>query len=191
MWIVAMGVSTGGPKLLNEVIPKLDTASSICYLIACHMPLGHTKELAARLNTMTALSVKEGVNGEYLEGGTVYLAPGGYHLQIVGDKRPQIQLNSQVVGERYKPSIDLMFLSLAKVNACYHKVIAVIMTGIGCDGLKGVTELKKKRPCFVIAQDKSSSTVFGMPKAIISAGLADYIVSGKDIAQKIKEIVGG
>lgn len=190
MWIVAIGVSTGGPKLLNEVISKLDVKTSVCYLIACHMPLGHTKELATRLNAMTKLCVKEGVDGEYLKEGTVYLAPGGYHLQIVGDKRLQIQLEYKMLGERYKPSIDLMFLSLARVKSC-HKIIAVIMTGIGCDGLRGATELKKITSCFIIAQDKASSTVFGMPKAIIDAGLADYIVSGKDIAKKIKEIVGG
>lgn len=190
MWIVAMGVSTGGPKLLNEVISKLEVKNSVCYLIACHMPLGYTRELATRLNTMTKLCVKEGVDGEYLKEGIIYLAPGGYHLQIIGDKKPQIQLEHKMLGERYKPSIDLMFLSLVRLKR-YHKIIAIVMTGIGCDGLKGATQLKKITSCYIIAQDKASSTVFGMPKAIIDAGLADYVVSGKDIAQKIKEIVGG
>lgn len=190
MWIVAMGVSTGGPKLLNEVVAKLDAKAPVCYLIACHMPLGYTKELAMRLNALTTLCVKEAVDGEYLREKTVYLAPGGYHLQIKGEKRPQIRLDSQMLGERYKPSVDLMFLSLTKLKT-YHKIIAVVMTGIGCDGLKGAKELKKSPACIIIAQDKQSSTVYGMPKAIIEANLADYVVSGKDIAKKIKEIVGG
>ena len=90
----------------------------------------------------------------------------------------------------HKPSVNMMMLSIAALKNCTKKMIAVIMTGMGSDGLEGVTELKRQYPCTVIAQDQLSSTVYGMPKAIINAGLADHIVAGDNISQKIKEIAG-
>ena len=90
----------------------------------------------------------------------------------------------------HKPSVNMLMLSIAELKKCTKKMIAVIMTGMGSDGLEGVTELKRQHECMVIAQDQASSTVFGMPKAIINAGLADYVVAGESISQKIKEIAG-
>lgn len=189
-WLVAMGISTGGPKLLSEVIKNFDPNLSAAYVIVQHMPSGFTKNLAERLNTLTELTVKEAEDGEYLKKGYVYIAPGGYQLKVINSKKPQVQLTDEMPYKGHKPSVNLMMLSIAELNKCSKKMMAVIMTGMGSDGLEGVTALKEKYACKVIAQDQPSSTVFGMPKAIINAGLADYVVAGESIAKKIKEIAG-
>lgn len=189
-YIIAMGISTGGPKLLSQLIKTLDEEIPATYIIVQHMPIGFTKNLAERLNTLTKLTVKEAEAGETLRRGVVYIAPGGYQLKVINGLRPQIELTDELPYKGHKPSVNVMLLSLARLQKYMGKMIAVIMTGMGCDGLEGITELKKVYPCQVIAQDQSSSTVFGMPKAIINAGLADFIVSGESISQKIKEIAG-
>ncbi len=189
-YIVAMGISTGGPKLLSQVIKSLDENLSATYVIVQHMPAGFTKNLAERLNTLTQLTVKEAEEGESLKKGFVYIAPGGYQLKIVNGLAPKIQLTDELPYKGHRPSVNVMLLSLSCLSKCTKKMIAVIMTGMGCDGLEGVEALKKSYNCKVIAQDQASSTVFGMPKAIINAGLAEYVVAGESIAQKIEEIVG-
>ena len=189
-YIIAMGISTGGPKLLSQLIQSLDQEIPATYIIVQHMPIGFTKNLAERLNTLTELTVKEAEPGEYLRRGVVYIAPGGYQLRIINGLKPQIEISDELPYKGHKPSVNVMMLSLAKMQKYTRKMMAVIMTGMGCDGLEGVTELKKAYECKVIAQDQYSSTVFGMPKAIINAGLADFIVAGDSIAQKIKEIAG-
>lgn len=189
-YIVAMGISTGGPKLLSQIIKSLDENLSATYVIVQHMPVGFTKNLAERLNSLTKLTVKEAEEGEYLRRGFVYIAPGGFQLKVVNGAKPQIQLTDELPYKGHKPSVNMMLLSLLEMKNDSKKILAVIMTGMGSDGLEGVMSLKKACNCKVIAQDQASSTVFGMPKAIINAGLADYIVSGECISQKIKEIVG-
>lgn len=189
-YIVAMGISTGGPKLLSQIIKSLDENLSATYVIVQHMPVGFTKNLAERLNSLTKLTVKEAEEGEYLRRGFVYIAPGGFQLKVVNGAKPQIQLTDELPYKGHKPSVNMMLLSLLEMKNDSKKILAVIMTGMGSDGLEGVMSLKKVCNCKVIAQDQASSTVFGMPKAIINAGLADYIVSGECISQKIKEIVG-
>lgn len=189
-YIIAMGISTGGPKLLSQLIKTLDEEIPATYIIVQHMPIGFTKNLAERLNTLTKLTVKEAEAGEILRRGVVYIAPGGYQIKVINGVRPQIELTDELPYKGHKPSVNVLLLSLAHLQKYTRKIMAVIMTGMGCDGLEGVTELKKVCSCQVIAQNQSSSTVFGMPKAIINAGLADFIVSGESISQKIKEIAG-
>lgn len=189
-YIIAMGISTGGPKLLSQIIKSLDEDLSATYIIVQHMPVGFTKSLAERLNSLTRLTVKEAEEGECLKRGVVYIAPGGYQLRVINGIKPQIKLTDELPYKGHKPSVNVMLLSLSSIENRTKKIVAVIMTGMGCDGLEGVTALKKTHFCEVIAQDQPSSTVYGMPKAIINAGLADYIVSGENISQKIKEIVG-
>ncbi len=189
-YIVAMGISTGGPKLLNQIIPTLDENLSATYIIVQHMPEGFTKNLAMRLNTLSKVEVKEAEDQEILKRGTVYIAPGGKQLRIMNGLKPQIQLTDDLPYKGHKPSVNVMLNSLAELSKCSKKMIAVIMTGMGSDGLEGVTELKKSSECTVIAQDQASSTVYGMPKAIVNAGLADYIISADEITQIIKRIVG-
>ncbi|WP_410496710.1 CheB methylesterase domain-containing protein [Cellulosilyticum sp. ST5] len=189
-YIIAMGISTGGPKLLSQIIPTLEQNLSATYLIVQHMPQGFTKNLAARLNSLSALEVKEAEHEEVLKRGTVYIAPGGKQLKIINGLRPQINITDDLPYKGHKPSVNIMMSSLAGLKSCSKKMIAVIMTGMGSDGLEGVSDLKRTYPCEVIAQDQASSTVYGMPKAIANAGLADYIASAENITQIIKRIVG-
>lgn len=189
-YIVAMGVSTGGPKLLSDIIPAIESNLSATYLIVQHMPEGFTKNLAARLNSLSGLEVKEAEDGELLKRGTVYIAPGGKQLKIINGLRPQIQITDDLPYKGHKPSVNMMLNTLAELKNCNKKIIAVIMTGMGTDGLEGVSNLKRAHSCQVIAQDQESSTIYGMPKAIVNAGLADYIVAADNITKIIKRIVG-
>lgn len=189
-YIVAMGISTGGPKLLSELIQKLDENLSATYIIVQHMPPGFTKTLAERLNTMTKLTVKEAVQGDVLKRGEVYIAPGGKQLKVSGTANPHIIITDEEPYKGHKPSVNVMMNALAQQRGCHKKYIAVIMTGMGSDGLEGVMNLKKSQKCTVIAQDEASCIVYGMPKAIINAGLADYICPSHEITKMIKKIAG-
>lgn len=189
-YIIAIGISTGGPKLLNYLLANLQEDLSATYIIVQHMPAGFTKALANRLNTISKLHVKEAEEGEKLRRGVVYIAPGGMHLKIINGLTPQIMITDEVLYRGAKPSVNMMMDSLATLNLNNKKIIAIIMTGMGSDGLEGVKRLKATYGCKVIAQDESTSTVYGMPKAIINAGLADYIVQADQIIPTIKKIVG-
>lgn len=189
-YIVAMGISTGGPKLLSQIVQSLDEDISATYIIVQHMPPGFTKTLAERLNTMTKLTVKEAVNNEMLKKGVVYIAPGGKQLKINNADNPYIVITDEQPYKGHRPSVNVMMNALAKLKGCHKKYIAIIMTGMGSDGLEGIMNLKKNKTCTVIAQDESTCTVYGMPKAIINAGLADYICQGHEITKMIKKIAG-
>ncbi|MDF2612669.1 MAG: CheB methylesterase [Clostridia bacterium] len=188
-YIIAMGISTGGPKLLNQLLTHLEAELPATYVIVQHMPPGFTKPLADRLNTISKLHVKEAENGEKLKKGVVYVAPGGKQLQVTSKSCPQITLTDDEPYKGHRPSVNVLFNSLAALSL-NKRTIAVIMTGMGSDGLEGVTNLKRTQKCTVIAQNQESSTVYGMPKAVINAGLQDYIASADEIHQIIKKIVG-
>ncbi|WP_069997473.1 CheB methylesterase domain-containing protein [Cellulosilyticum sp. I15G10I2] len=190
-YIIAMGISTGGPKLLNQLLPKLEAELSAAYVIVQHMPPGFTKPLADRLNNVSSLQVKEAENGETLKRGVVYIAPGGKQFQITKQAAPQVLLTDEEPYKGHRPSVNVMLNSLAKLDLDKKRIIVIIMTGMGTDGLEGVTNLKEATNCIVVAQDKDSSTVYGMPKAVASAGLADYVVPAEEINQIIKKIAGG
>lgn len=189
-YIVAMGISTGGPKLLSEIIQTLDKSLSATYIIVQHMPPGFTKTLAERLNTMTELTVKEAEDGNVLKRGEVYIAPGGKQLKIACNVKPYIVITDEPPYKGHKPSVNVMMNTLAEVKGCHKKYIAVIMTGMGSDGLEGIINLKKNQECSVIAQDEATCTVYGMPKVIINEGLADYICPSHEITKMIKKIAG-
>lgn len=189
-YIVVMGISTGGPKLLSRLVTQLDETLSATYLVVQHMPQGFTKSLADRLNTLSPIEVKEAENGEVLKRGVMYIAPGGKHLKISGTLVPKILITNEEPYQGHKPSVNKMLNSLVEMEHLTKKYVVVIMTGMGTDGLEGVTHLKQKGNCEVIAQNQETSTVYGMPKAIVNAGLADYIVPGENITQIIKKIVG-
>lgn len=188
--IVAMGISTGGPKLLSTIIPELKKDLSAAYVIVQHMPSGFTKSLAERLNAMSEVEVKEAEEGDILKKGTVYIAPGGRQLKIVNGRKPQIKLTDEPQYNGHRPAVNVMMKSLAQLESCSKKMLAVIMTGMGNDGLEGVTELKKVYNCKVIAQDQETCTVYGMPKAIVNAGLADVVSPAGKVIQNIERIVG-
>lgn len=180
--IVAIGTSTGGPKALQEVITKFPRNFPYAILIVQHMPAGFTKSLANRLNDLAKITVYEALDGQLLEPGKAYLAPGNYHMVV--DKvqgRYQIELNQNEPVKGHRPSVDIMFESLANIEL---KKIFVIMTGMGSDGTKGLKEAKNASDTLIV-EDEKTCVVFGMPKAAINSGLADIVVPLHEISKSV------
>lgn len=187
--IVAVASSTGGPKALHAVIPRLPAKLGAPVVIVQHMPAGFTASLAERLNTLCELTVKEAAEGDVLEPGKVYIAMGGKHLNIrASGGRHVISYSDERPREGVKPCANYMYESLADCR--YDMVLCVVMTGMGADGTKGITHLKNKKKIHVIAQNEDSCAVYGMPKNIVNSGLADQVVPLEQIAQEILMNVG-
>lgn len=186
--IVCIGTSTGGPRALQAVLSRLPASIEAPILIVQHMPAGFTKSLASRLNSLSKLFVKEAVDGELLMNGTAYIAPGGFNLKLkkIGDHLA-VELDQSEVRNGLRPSVDLMFESVSKVPG-YAK-IAVIMTGMGTDGMLGLIQLHQSGKIKAIAESEETSIVFGMPKAAISTHLVDEVQNVDDIAETILKYV--
>ncbi|HWQ43434.1 MAG TPA: chemotaxis response regulator protein-glutamate methylesterase [Desulfosporosinus sp.] len=186
--IVAIGTSTGGPSALQAVLPMLPANFPVPVLVAQHMPPGFTGPLAQRLNGLCPLNVREGIHGEVLKAGNVYVAPAGKQLQV---QRKAGQLTLHIGDEApiptlYHPSVDVMFLSLAK--AVGKGTLGVVMTGMGNDGMKGMKEVKGLGG-FAIAEAEETCVVYGMPRSLVDAGLADRVVPLGEIGRTIVECV--
>ncbi|MEW6519405.1 MAG: chemotaxis response regulator protein-glutamate methylesterase [Thermodesulfobacteriota bacterium] len=181
--VVAIGVSTGGPNALAEVIPKLPAAFRVPVLIVQHMPPVFTKALADSLNQKSALNVVEARDEEQLLPGKVYLAPGARQMKVVKKAAGEfLQLTDDPPENHCRPSVDYLFRSVAAVYG--NRALGVIMTGMGSDGVKGL-QLMKRQGAQVIAQDEASCVVFGMPMEAIKAGVADVIMPLQQIAAEI------
>lgn len=188
-YIIAVGVSTGGPRALSEILPEFPGDLPAAIVIVQHMPPGFTASLAARLNETCSLSVKEAEDDDELMAGHVYIAPGDNHLtfSVEGSKlRVKLTKTSPVGGLR--PNVDVMMTSLSEMN--FKPIIGVIMTGMGNDGSKGLKNLKEKKDAFVIAQDESTSVVFGMPRSAIENGVVDKTVPLQEIPTCIMNFMG-
>lgn len=182
--IVAVGTSTGGPSALQEVIPRLPEDLPASVLIVQHMPSGFTSHLADRLDLASAIKVEEARSGAEVRPATGYVAPGGKHLKIAPDGTILLDSSPPVWGVR--PAIDPMMVSAARFAG--SKSVGVIMTGMGRDGTEGMARIKE-RGGRTIAQDKKSSVVYGMPRAVAEAGLADIISPLRRIADEIVDAV--
>jgi len=182
--IIAIGTSTGGPRALQHVLTKFPATIDAPILIVQHMPKGFTKSLATRLDSLCNIRVKEAEDGEVIQKGTAYIAPGGNHLYVkrVGTSLA-IHLDEAAPRNGHRPSVDVMFESLSALTD-YEKV-AVIMTGMGSDGTAGLKQLKASGNTFVVAESAESSVVFGMPKSAIAANVVDEIVHVDDIAEAV------
>ncbi len=187
--IVAIASSTGGPKALQSVIPRLPKNLNAPVVLVQHMPVGFTKSLADRLDSLSDIAVSEAVEGDELVKGHVYIARGGAHMNVVtkGGKSV-IHFSDEPSREGVKPCANYMYESLA--DSPYDQVVCVVMTGMGADGTEGVKNLKKGKKVHVIAQQEASCAVYGMPRAVVNAGLADQIVDLNTIAQEIIMNVG-
>ncbi|MFS0782282.1 protein-glutamate methylesterase/protein-glutamine glutaminase [Bacillus sp. 1P06AnD] len=182
--LVAIGTSTGGPRALQSVLTMLPKDFSLPIVIVQHMPPGFTKSLASRLDQLSEISVKEAEDGDVLEKGTAYLAPGGYHLKVEGNGTIlKIALSKDEVRNGHRPSVDVMFESISLVK--HLSTIAVVMTGMGSDGTKGLALIKENQPAVCIAESEETSIVFGMPKSVIGAKLADTVEHVENIADAI------
>lgn len=190
--VVMIGTSTGGPKALHDVIPRLPADLNAAVLLVQHMPPGFTRSLAERLDQMSPLRVKEAEHGEEVLPGTVYIAPGDFHLLFqsrveAGRKRLYVELSKSSPVNGHRPAVDPMLFSLGD-NFWSQQMVAVIMTGMGSDGAQGLAYIKD-RGGRTIAEDQSSCVVFGMPKAAIATGKVDRIVPLSGIAQEITRLL--
>jgi two-component system chemotaxis response regulator CheB len=187
--LVAIGISTGGPKTLMHVIPEIPADFPAPIFIAQHMPQGFTKSLAERLDSVSKISVKEARNGEAIKPGTCYIAPGDNHLTVMNmslSKGKMLKVSDQPRESLYKPSVDIMFESVAEIYG--GDAIAVVMTGMGTDGTKGIKAIRS-RGGRTIAEDRSSCIVYGMPRSVIEAGLADFVLPAMDIPSILKSLL--
>lgn len=191
--IVAIASSTGGPRALQSVIPKLPKNLDAPVVLVQHMPKGFTASLAERLDSISEISVKEAKEGEVLENGTVYIAMGGKHLNVIlstGGKHI-IHYSDEPTREGVKPCANYMYESLLETR--FSDVLCVVMTGMGADGTDGIRNLKngkRDKNIAVLAQNQNSCVVYGMPKSVTVAGLSDQETELRDIAGKITEWVG-
>lgn len=188
--IVAIACSTGGPKALQGVIPLLHASLNAPVVIVQHMPEGFTRSLADRLNELSELTVTEAVDGEVLECGRAYVAKGGLHMEIHKNSlnQPIIRYQGKPLREGVRPCANYMYESLAETD--YTRIICVVLTGMGSDGRDGISVLKNKKKIQVIAQNQDTSVIYGMPKCVVEAGLADEILPLSQIADRIEKLAG-
>lgn len=188
--IVAVVSSTGGPGTLQQLLSELPGNLAAPVLVVQHMPAGFTASLADRLNRNCEICVKEGEDGERIENGMVYLSVGGKHLEVKRNRGGghQILYQDGPAREGVKPCGNFMYESL--MNSDYGEIICVVLTGMGADGTVGIRSLKQAKKTFVIAQDQESSVVYGMPRSVVKAGLADEELALSQIADWIVEKVG-
>lgn len=185
--VVAIAVSTGGPAALMRVLPLLPAGLEAPVLVVQHIPPDFTQVLVTSLRDSCLLRVKEAQAGELLTPGTVYIAPGGIHMEVrpAGDGSPgrgRVALNDGPPENSCKPAADVLLRSLPGVYGA--RVLAVVMTGMGSDGLKGVTDIKRAGGrCLTQARD--DCTVYGMPRVVDEAGLSDFKVPLAHLAAAI------
>lgn len=180
---VCIGVSTGGPEALMQVFSAFHAPINVPIFIVQHMPADFTALLAARLSATSVITVKEAEDGEIVEPGIAYIAPGGFHMTV---SRPGIKtvihLNTDPPENSCRPAVDVLFRSAAEVYG--NSLVAVMLTGMGYDGLKGSQVIKEKGGQ-VIAQDEATSVIWGMPGAVVQAGLADSVLPIDKITDEI------
>ena len=188
--LIALASSTGGPKALQSVIPKLPANLDAPMVLVQHMPAGFTKSMADRLNEVSKINVKEAEHGDKLEKGHVYVAPGGKHMEIVKcpDGSHKISLNDMPAIGGLRPCANLTYDSLSKSG--FDEVVCVVLTGMGADGTNGILSLGHHKPIHVISQNAETCVVYGMPKAIEETGVVDEVVPLEKVAETITKNVG-
>ena len=189
--IVAIGISTGGPNALGRMMPMLPGDLGVPIVLVQHMPPVFTKSLATSLNNKCALTVKEAEDGEPILPNIAYIAPGGKQMKLVAStdgRNRLIKITNDPPENSCRPSVDYLFRSVADYYV--GRTTAVIMTGMGSDGTKGI-EILKKKSAVVIGQDQASCVVYGMPKAPAEKGLVDIVAPLDKIASEIVKTVKG
>jgi len=185
--VVAIGCSTGGPNALAQLLPAIPHDFAVPVLIVQHMPPAFTRFLAQRLSGLCALPVEEAASGEVLKPGEIRVAPGGFHLSIrVDGLLTRLEITDGAPENSCRPSVDVLFRSLVPVFS--SRVLAIVMTGMGQDGLRGC-ELLAGVGAQIIAQDEASSVVWGMPGFVARAGLADEVLPLSEIGPRVVERV--
>ena len=181
--VVVIGVSTGGPPAVQKVLSALPANFPASIVIAQHMPQAFTGPFAKRLDGLCKISVKEAEPGDRLKTGCAFIAPGGRHLLLKQQiSRVELQISTEPASALYKPSANVLITSAAE--AVGRRALGVILTGMGSDGMEGIRALKQKGGR-ALAQSDATCVVYGMPKAIVDAGLSDEIVDIDEMAQAI------
>ena len=188
---IALACSTGGPQALHTFVPMLPSNLSVPLVLVQHMPEGFTASLAARLDQISSIKVKEAENGEYFKPGVVYITPGGKHMKICEDAShaAYCHLDDGPPVNSLKPCADVMYQSLA--NSSFDEIICVVLTGMGADGSEGIRYLNQHKKTYVISQEASTCVVYGMPKAVEQGGLSNEVVPLKSVANSIVKKLGG
>jgi two-component system chemotaxis response regulator CheB len=182
--LIVIGTSTGGPRALQDVLPRLPADLPAAVVVVQHMPPAFTRSLAQRLNESSAFTVQEAVSGDRLARGLALVAPGDFHLRF--QSRKQVVLDQGPRRNHMRPAADVSMESAAEYHGA--AVIGVVLTGMGTDGADGARRIKAARGT-VIAEHESTSVVYGMPRAVVEAGLADRIVPLPQVAPTLVELV--
>jgi len=181
--ILAIGTSTGGPNALAEVIPRLPGDFPVPTVVVQHMPPLFTRLLAERLASQSQLVVREAEHGQLLEPGSVWIAPGDYHMTVVRrGLAARLELNQEPPENSCRPAVDVLFRSVARSYG--PNVLAVVMTGMGSDGARGAAHVREAGGEIVV-QDEATSVVWGMPSAVIQSAGADKICPLPEISEEI------
>lgn len=169
--IVVLGISTGGPQALKQIIPQLPADLPVPIAVVIHMPVGYTELYSARLNEMSRVAVKEAAEGDMMVPGTVFIAPGGRHLSLHRvDGHVKAHLDVRPLDAVHRPSVDVLFQSAS--DAYLGRVLGVVMTGMGSDGRDGSAWIKAAGGR-IVTEAEESCVVYGMPRAVVEAGLSD------------------
>ncbi len=179
-YVVAIGISTGGPATLIDILQDCEVDNESAYLVVQHMPPQFTPSLAQRLSEYTPISFYHASHGQAVLGGYGYLAPGGWHMKVTHDKKLKLFKDDSYI---YYPSVDVLFNSVAEIYC--PNAIGVLLTGIGRDGAQGLLKMKE-RGCVTIAESEETAVVYGMPAAAKELGAAQEILPSYRIAGAIK-----
>jgi len=182
--IIALGVSTGGPKALQEMLPTLPADLAVPILIVQHMPAGFTAPFATRLNNLCALSVSEASQGEVIQPGAVYVAPTGFQMTVgrPSNSRTIICLSIKPENQMHIPSVDITMQSVA--SAFHSQAMGIILTGMGADGAEGMKAIHREGG-LTVGQDEASCAVYGMPRVCAEMGILDRVVPLSQISHEI------
>ncbi|MGH9493652.1 MAG: protein-glutamate methylesterase/protein-glutamine glutaminase [Candidatus Sulfotelmatobacter sp.] len=185
--VVAIGTSTGGPKALQEILPRFSSDLAVPILIVQHMPDGFSAPFAERLNSLCSITVCEARHLEVIQPATAYIAPSGSQMRVVrrsSDLLPSISLDSSPRGAQHIPSIDTLMKSVASLYK--SRAMAIIMTGMGSDGAEGMKAIRRAGG-FTLGQDETTCTVYGMPRVCAEMGILDRIVPLSDIPAQVMQ----
>ncbi len=182
--VVVIGASTGGPSIVEYIVSRLPQDLPATVFVVQHMPALFTKVFADRLDKNSSLRVKEAEDGEKIVEGCCYVAPGDYHMIV--DRKNVIHLDKGPKVHGVRPSVDVTMKSVAEVFG--SRSVGVVLTGMGWDGAEGAYTIRKVGG-FVIAQDKKTSIVYGMPKAVVDVGAANMVLPYHEIPSTITRLV--
>lgn len=187
--LVVIGVSTGGPPVVQKILSSLPGDLPACVLIAQHMPPTFTGPFAKRLDSVSQLEVTEAVNGDKLINGHAYVCPGGKHIGLrLNGPLPEVMITDHPRDALYKPTVNVLMETAGNIMG--RRTVGVMLTGMGSDGVDGAKILREKGGV-LIAQSEASCVVYGMPKAVVDANLANVVLDADDIAQAIVASVRG